>query len=102
MLCSVMHHAGSLYHEHMASEKGVPSRYNTHEYCMRIEYENYGCENCIWYKWWGEKHGFPDINPWSFREHLVTNNAGLIKGAHVRAVCLLDIQPFLQIVVSRA
>jgi hypothetical protein len=56
----------------MVSEKRVPSRYNTHEYCMRIEYENYGCENCLWYKWWGEKHGFPDINPWSFREHLVT------------------------------
>ena len=49
-----MHHAGSLYHEHIASESGVPSRYNTHEYCMRIEYENYGCEDCIWFKWWGE------------------------------------------------
>jgi hypothetical protein len=52
--CSVMHHAGSLYHEHIASESGVPSRYNTHEYCMRIEYKNYGCEDCIWLKWWGE------------------------------------------------
>ena len=68
--CSVMQHSGSLYHEHMVSEMGVPSRYNTHEYCMRIEYQNYGCDNCIWFKWWGELHGYPDINPWSFREHL--------------------------------
>ena len=68
--CSVMQHSGSLYHEHMVSEMGVPSRYNTHEYCMRIEYQNYGCDNCIWFKWWGELHEYPDINPWSFREHL--------------------------------
>ena len=28
------------------------------------------CDKCIWFKWWGELHGYPDINPWSFREHL--------------------------------
>ena len=69
-MCTVMQHPGSKYHELVASETGVPTRYHTHDYCMRIEYKNYGCDNCIWYKWWGELHGYPDINPWSFREHL--------------------------------
>ena len=68
--CRILEHAGSMYHEHMASEAGVPSRYHTHEYCMRIEYNNYGCDKCVWFKWWGELHGYPDINPWTFREHL--------------------------------
>ena len=67
---TILVHHGSKYHEHMDSEAGVPARYNTHEYCMRIDYRNYGCEDCIWFKWWGELHGFPDINPWSFKEHL--------------------------------
>ena len=68
--CSILCHTGSKYHEHMASETGVPSRYGTHEYCMRIEYENYGCEDCIWFKKWGFLHGYPDISPRSYREHL--------------------------------
>ena len=68
--CSILVHPGSKYHEHMVSESGVPSRFWTHEYCMRIEYENYGCEECIWFKWWGQLHGYPDINPWTFKEHL--------------------------------
>ena len=68
--CNFLVHKSSKYHEHMASEEGVPARYNTHEYCMRIEYENYGCADCIWFKWWGELHGYPDINPWNFKEHL--------------------------------
>ena len=67
---TILVHHGSKYHEHMDSEAGVPARYNTHEYCMRIDYRNYGCEDCIWFKWWGELHGFPDINPWCFKEHL--------------------------------
>ena len=68
--CSILCHTGSKYNEHMASETGVPSRYGTHEYCMRIEYENYGCEDCIWFKKWGLLHGYPDISPRSYREHL--------------------------------
>ena len=39
--CNILVHRGSKYHEHMASEEGVPARY-----CMRIEYENYGCADC--------------------------------------------------------
>ena len=68
--CAILVHEGSRYHEHMASERGVPARYSTCEYCMRIDWKNYGCEDCIWFKWWGELHGYPDINPWSFKEHL--------------------------------
>ena len=69
--CSILNHLGSKYHVHMVNEtSGVPARYGPHEYCMRIEYENYGCEDCIWFKWWGELHGYPDISPWSYREHL--------------------------------
>ena len=68
--CTILVHDGSKYHEHMDSQAGVPYQLGgTHEYCMRIDYENYGCEDCIWYKKWGELHGFPDINPWTFQEH---------------------------------
>ena len=68
--CTILVHDGSKYHEHMDSQAGVPYQLGgTHEYCMRIDYENYGCEDCIWNKKWGELHGFPDINPWTFQEH---------------------------------
>ena len=68
--CTVLVHHGSKYHEHMDSQIGVPHQLGvTHEYCMRIEYENYGCEDCKWFKRWGELHGYPDINPWNFKEH---------------------------------
>jgi len=46
---TILVHHGSKYHEHMDSEAGVPARYNTHEYCMRIDNRNYGCEDCIWF-----------------------------------------------------
>ena len=68
--CTVLVHYGSKYHELMISQKGVPHQLGeTHEYCMRIDYENYGCEECKWFKRWGELHGYPDINPWTFKEH---------------------------------
>ena len=68
--CTVLVHHGSEYHEHMKSQGGVPHQLGeTHEYCMRIDYENYGCEDCKWFKRWGELHGYPDINPWIFKEH---------------------------------
>ena len=68
--CTILVHHGSKYHEHMDNQIGVPHQLGvTHEYCMRIDYENYGCEECKWFKKWGELHGYPDINPWSFKEH---------------------------------
>ena len=45
--CKVLVHLGSRYHEQMASKDGVPSRYGTHEYCMWIDHESYGCEECV-------------------------------------------------------
>ena len=68
--CTILVHSGSKYHEYMVSHVGVPHQLGlTHEYCMRIDYENYGCEDCKWFKKWGELHGYPDINPWDFKEH---------------------------------
>ena len=68
--CTILVHNESKYHEHVGSHAGVPHQLGqTHEYCMRIEYVNYGCEDCKWYKKWGELHGYPDINPWDFKEH---------------------------------
>ena len=68
--CSILQHTGSKYHEHMASMGGVPARYHTHENCMEIDHHNYGCRDCVWYKWWGELHGYPDVNPWDFKKYL--------------------------------
>ena len=68
--CTILVHDGSKYHEHMESQSGLPYQLGrTHEYCLRIDYENYGCEDCIWYKKWGALHGYPDIHPWTFQEH---------------------------------
>ena len=68
--CSILVHHGSDYHKHIQSQAGVPYQLGmTHEYCMRIEYENYGCDGCKWFKRWGELHGYPDLNPWAFKEH---------------------------------
>ena len=68
--CTVLVHHGSEYHEHMNSQAGVPHQLGeTHEYCMRIDYETYGCEQCKWFKRWGELNSYPDINPWTFKEH---------------------------------
>ena len=35
--------------------------------CFSVDNENYGCYKCTWLKWWfkwrGDRHGFPDIHP---------------------------------------
>ena len=35
--------------------------------CFSVDNENYGCDKCTWLKWWfkwhGDRHGFPDIHP---------------------------------------
>ena len=68
--CTILVNHRSKYHEHMVSKDGVPSRYGTHDYCMRIDHNNYGCEECVWYKWWGELHGYPDTSPWRYQKHV--------------------------------
>ena len=59
--CSILVHNGSKYHEHFLTS--VPARYGPHENCMAVAYENYGCSDCIWFKKWGELHGYPDLWP---------------------------------------
>ena len=68
--CTILVNHRSKYHEHIVSKDGVPSRYGTHDYCMRIDHPNYGCEECVWYKWWGELHGYPDTSPWQYKQHV--------------------------------
>ena len=62
---SVLVHMGSMYHEHFMSH-GVPARYGPHDDCMAVDYKNYGCGDCIWFKRWGELHGYPDLSPWKY------------------------------------
>ena len=59
--CSGLVHMGSKYHEHFLTS--VPARYGPHDNCMAVEYENYGCSDCIWFKKWGQLHGYPDLWP---------------------------------------
>ena len=59
--CSILVHRGSKYHEHFLTS--VPARYGPHDGCMAVEYENYGCSDCIWFKKWGQLHGYPDLWP---------------------------------------
>ena len=61
----------SQYHEKIQS--GSLDWGSTCPYCMRIEYERYGCDSCIWIKCFGELHGYPDVNPYDYKKHLLTN-----------------------------
>ena len=63
----------SKYHEHMMSEYGAPGRYGGHERCLNGNSKNYGCDSCVWLKWFGDLHGFPDINPWDYKQYLETS-----------------------------
>ena len=60
----------SKYHVHMMSTDGIPGRYGGHERCLEAYSKNYGCEGCVWLKWHGELHGFPDINPHDYKKYL--------------------------------
>ena len=62
--CSILVHNGSKYHEHFLTS--VPARYGPHDKCMVVAYENYGCSDCIWFKKWGELHGYPDLWPFKY------------------------------------
>ena len=58
----------SLYH--LKTMAGELDWGRTCGYCMRTEYEKYGCESCIWIKCYGELHGYPDIDPYDYEKHL--------------------------------
>ena len=54
----------------MLSGSGVPGRYGGHERCLDAYSKNYRWKDCIWLKWNGKLHGFPDINPHNFEKYL--------------------------------
>ena len=60
----------SKYHEHMMSVRGVPGRYGGCDRCMEAYSKNYGCDDCVWLKWHGKLHGYPDIHPSDFKKYL--------------------------------
>ena len=62
----------SKYHLHMMSSGEVPGCYGGHDRCLNAYSKNYGCEACIWLKWFGQLHGFPDINPGDYKKYLDT------------------------------
>ena len=41
--------------------------------CFSVDNENYGCDKCTWLKWWfkwhGDRHGFPDIHPSVYKKY---------------------------------
>ena len=63
----------------MMSIAGVPGRYPGHEKCMNAYSNNYGCDDCIWLKWFGEIHGYPDINPADFKKYLEANEWEIVR-----------------------
>ena len=61
----------SKYHIHILDTGGVPARYGGHDHCLKGHSKNYGCEACVWLKWYGELYGLPDINPQDFKKYLI-------------------------------
>jgi hypothetical protein len=58
----------SLYH--VKTMAGELDWGRTCSYCMRIDYEKYVCDSCVWIKCYGELHGFPDADPYDFKRYL--------------------------------
>ena len=55
---------------HLKTMAGELDWGSTCSYCFRIEYEKYGCDSCVWIKCFGERHGYPDVNPYDYKKHL--------------------------------
>ena len=68
----------SKYHEHMMSLQGVPGRYGGCDRCMEAYSKNYGCNDCVWLKWHGDLHGYPDLHPSDFRKYLEPSEWSII------------------------
>ena len=61
----------SQYHVHMMSKAGVPGAYGGHDSCLNASSsKNYGCDSCVWFKWHGQLHGYPDINPHDYKKYM--------------------------------
>ena len=58
----------SNYHDRVMRRD--PNRYGGHDRCFSVDHINYGCEDCVWLKWYGDLHGYPDINPWDFKKYM--------------------------------
>ena len=62
----------SKYQKHMM--EWSRERFAGCERCFSVDNENYGCDDCVWLKWWykwhGETHGFPDVNTKTFQRYL--------------------------------
>ena len=75
-----LHHEQSKYHEHMWKDDLLPF---THAHCMANDHRNYGCDNCVWWKWYGQLHGYPDIYPGDYKKYLDEKIDRLIQfGSH--------------------
>ena len=61
---------------HIKVLKGSLGWGSTCGYCFRIDHKNYGCESCVWIKWYGQLHGYPDMNPYSYEKYLPDKSAG--------------------------
>ena len=61
--CAILVHQGSQYHEHFPN---APARYGPHDDCMAVMNRNYGCTDCVWFKKWGDLHGYPDMWPYKY------------------------------------
>ena len=58
----------SMYHKKIMA--GQLDWGSTCAYCMRIDYEKYGCDSCVWIKCFGDLHGFPDLDPYYYKKFL--------------------------------
>ena len=55
---------------HLRMKEGLLDWGFTCGYCFRIDHKNYGCASCVWLKWFGDLHGYPDMNPHDYRKYL--------------------------------
>ena len=62
----------SKYHKHMM--EWSKEAFAGCERCFSVDNENYGCDACVWLKWWykwhGDTHGFPDMDTKTYQKYL--------------------------------
>jgi hypothetical protein len=62
----------SKYQQHMM--KWSKEAFAGCDRCFSVDNENYGCDTCVWLKWWykwhGDTHGFPDISTKTYQRYL--------------------------------
>ena len=67
-----LHNQRSKYNKHMM--EWSREEFKGCERCFSVENENYGCDKCVWLKWWykwhGETHGYPDMDTKIYQKYL--------------------------------